>query len=229
MDIQLSDSLVAQHPDSATQLPHIITREQSDNLFRVVTTPSLFQGRKCISWSLSESAREGSICVDVSRILIWIDAGDISDSAVRALEDDLQLAWSQQRKVMVLFVGFHGPDQEDALSMLIPRLEMRYRAQCIECESTSQALEHVYLTSLAINPYHVVHQHSPLFTNKPKLTYTRMLLQLDGVSVPNIKRVTERFPSWSRLMEHLDTQVDELEDEAGIEPWLWERLLSISQ
>ncbi|KAL0567208.1 hypothetical protein V5O48_014782 [Marasmius crinis-equi] len=230
MDIHLSNALVAQHPNTAIQLPHVITREQSDDLFRVVTTPTLFQGRKSIAWSLSQPAREGTMSVDVSRVLIWIDPGDIDGSAARVLEDDIQLARSQERKVTVLFLGFHSPGQKDALSMLIPRLEMRYRTQCIECQSISEALEQVYLMSLAINPYHVVHQNSPLFTNQAKLTYIRMLLQLDGVSVPNVKGVTEQYPSWSQLMEHLDTQVDLLEDEdVRIEPWLWERLLAISQ
>ncbi|KAL0571459.1 hypothetical protein V5O48_010511, partial [Marasmius crinis-equi] len=157
-----------------TQIAHMSLGEpatqESDDLLRVVITPTLFQGRQSISWALSGPAREGSTYVNVSRLILWIDTGDIDGSTARTVEDNLQLARSQNRKVTVLFLGFRGSVQEDMLSMLIPRLDMRYRADCLECQSISRALEHVYRMSLAINPYHVVHPHSPLFTDQTKRT-----------------------------------------------------------
>ncbi|KAL0567342.1 hypothetical protein V5O48_014654 [Marasmius crinis-equi] len=225
MDILLSESLVARHPNSPTQLAHIITTQESDDLLQVVTTPTLFDRQKSVSWRLSGPAQEGSTHVDISRILFWIDVGDLDGPAGHTLEADLLLAQSKECKVTVMFVGFQDSSQEAALSKLIPRLEMRHRAQCLECQGIGQGLEQVYFLSLAMNAYHVVLPHSPLFTNANKLTYTRMLLQLDGLSVPHVKSVTRRFPSWRQLIDHLDRQVDTLSEEGeGLEPWVWEQL-----
>ncbi|KAL0562765.1 hypothetical protein V5O48_019314, partial [Marasmius crinis-equi] len=218
MDIQLSESLVAQHPNSPTELAHIITTQESNDLLQVDTIPTLFDRQKSVSWCLSGPAQEGSAHVDTSRILFWIDVGDL-DEPGHTLEADLLLAQSKKRKVTVMFVGFQDSSQEEALSKLIPRLEMRYRAHCLVCQGISQGLEQVYSLSLAMNAYHVVLPQSPLFTNANRLTYTRMLLQLEGISVPHVKSVTRRFPSWRQLIDHLDRQVDKLsEEDEGVEP-----------
>ncbi|KAL0563249.1 hypothetical protein V5O48_018827, partial [Marasmius crinis-equi] len=218
MDILLSESLVARHPNSPTQLSHIITTQESDNLLQVVTTLTFFDRQKSVSWHLSGLVQEGSTHVNISCILFWIDVGDLDGPGGHTLEANLLLAQSKKCKVTVIFVGFQDSAQEEALLKLIPRLEMRHRAQCLECQCISQGLEQVYSLSLAMNTYHVVLPHSPLFTNANKLKYTHMLLQLDGISVPRVKSVTQWFLSWRQLIDHLDRQVNMLsEEDEGLE------------
>ncbi|KAL0576682.1 hypothetical protein V5O48_005309 [Marasmius crinis-equi] len=196
MDIVLSNSLITQHPDTPAQLTDIITREQSDDLLRVITSQA--PGLKSIYWQLSGSSVQESTSVDLSRVVLWIDDEDLDEVAAGKVEHDLQHFQNTKRKLTILFPGFDHSDREDLLSSLIPRLEMR-----------------------------VVQQDSPLFTNQLKCTYIRALLQLDGVSVPQVKRVVERFPSWSTLHEYLQEAPDGALPDDREDTWIWEQLRNL--
>ncbi|KAL0575881.1 hypothetical protein V5O48_006103 [Marasmius crinis-equi] len=207
------------------RLADIITREQSDDLLRVVTSQA--PGCKSIYWQLSGPSVQGSTYVDLSRIVLWIDDRDLDGAGAGKIEHDLQDFRNTKRKLTILFLGFDHPDHEDMLSMLIPRLEMQYRAHCLPCQSVTEGLKHVYSMSLAMNPYHVVQQHSSLFNSQLKCTYIRALLQLDGVSVPQVKRVVERFPSWRTLHEYLQKAPDGALPDDGEDTWIWEQLRNL--
>ncbi|KAL0576183.1 hypothetical protein V5O48_005800 [Marasmius crinis-equi] len=229
MNVVLSDTLVAQHPDTTTHMAQIIAREESDDLLTVVTAPSFLSGRKTISWQLAGPPTEGSKHVDVSRIAFWIDITDIEGPPATLLEEDLQRAQQVYRSLMVLFLGCRQTNH-DAFSSLVSRFQVRYKAHCVECPSIQQALEHLYRISLYMNPYHVVKPHAPLYKNDHQLTYLRMLLQLEGVTVPQVKHITHRYPTWRRLIEHLECRknddfVDDADD--GVVPaWVWKRLMN---
>ncbi|KAL0564902.1 hypothetical protein V5O48_017134 [Marasmius crinis-equi] len=233
MDILLSDPLLSRHPNVPAEMDRIISREESDDLLRVDTAPSVLPARKTISWRLSGPPVEGSAYVDLSRVVLWVDSEDVGEFPSTALEADVVLAQRNHQSLMVLFVGFDdSPSGRQRLSRIYTRLEFRYRAHCIMCETSSAALEQVYRISLVMNTYHVVLPHSPLFTDDLALTYLRMLLQLDGASVPQMKHVTRRFPNWRSLSESFEAQDNGTlhdngrlkETENGVYSWVWQQL-----
>ncbi|KAL0570386.1 hypothetical protein V5O48_011576 [Marasmius crinis-equi] len=143
MNVVLSDTLVAHHPDTPNCLAQIITRQQSDDLLGVVNAPSPLPSHKTILWQLVGPPTQATSGVDLSRIAFWIDVKGFNPSAAATLEDDLQAVQGAQYTTMVILVGFRHPLHQGTVSALMARLQVRYRAHCIECYGVHDALEHV--------------------------------------------------------------------------------------
>ncbi|KAL0576617.1 hypothetical protein V5O48_005375 [Marasmius crinis-equi] len=203
MDIKLSPTLVAKHPDVFPLLEGVIRREQAEVCLRVTTDTNcdMFTS-KITRFDLGgrieqERLTECGLNVPEDVGIVWFDVDEMIKDGEAVSEGLLQSRYQTGVSRWVVFVvGATNRECGEIVDNVGIRLSMRFRMQFLCLQSISDAVEELYRWSISLNPFLVLYPGHELDVHY--IARVMMLLLKGEKNVPLARRVAQIwYDEWS--------------------------------